>query len=74
MTNETKVFRSDIKETIREEYKKGSGRVQDREKRRDFVRGQRLWQDPKPRRVMCAWVGEEETDLRLTSPWNLVQW
>ena len=52
---------------IREEFKKGTGKVQDREKRRDFVRGLRLWQDFKPRRVraMCAWVGEEETDLSL---------
>jgi hypothetical protein len=67
VTNEAKLFRSDIMEAIREEFKKGTGKVQDREKRRDFVRGLRLWQDFKPRRVraMCAWVGEEETDLSL---------
>ena len=52
-----------IVKAIREEFKKG--RIQDREKRREFVRGLRLWHDIKPRRVraMCAWVGEEETDL-----------
>jgi hypothetical protein len=48
---------------MREELKKG--RIQDTEKRREFVRGLRLWHDIKPRRVraMCAWVGELETDL-----------
>ena len=67
VTNEAKLFRSDIMEAIRDEFKKGTGKVQDREKRRDFVRGLRLWQDFKSRsvRVMCAWVGEEETDLSL---------
>ena len=41
------------------------GRIYDREKSREFVRGLRLWHDIKPRRAraICAWVAEEETDL-----------
>ena len=36
-----------------------------RERRREFVRGLRVWQDLKPRRVraLCARVGREKTDL-----------
>ena len=43
----------------------GQGRFQDKEKRRELVRGLRLWHEIKPRRVraMCAWVAEEEEDL-----------
>ena len=46
-----------IREALIEKFKKGRGQ--------EFVRGLRLWHNLKPRRarVLCAWVGEEETDL-----------
>ena len=61
-----------IRKALKEKFKKGRGldrekEMEEEEKSREIVRGLRLWHDLKPRRVraMCAWVGEEETDLSL---------
>ena len=53
-------FRSDIREALSKEKKEWS-----KEAAKDFVKGLKLWEDLKPRRVQapCACVGGEETQL-----------
>jgi hypothetical protein len=59
-TNEAKAFRSDIREALFKEKNEWS-----KEAAKDFVKGLKLWEDLKPRRVqaLCACAGRNETHL-----------
>ena len=59
-TNEAKAFRSDIREALFKEKNEWS-----KEAAKDFVKGLKLWEDLKPRRVqaLCACAGRNETQL-----------
>ena len=74
---EERVFRTEVKEALVLEIKKGEegperwSKAKVKEMAREFVHGLKLWWDLKPRRVqaLCACVGSNET----SSPSNLVQ-
>ena len=71
VTNEARAFRSDIKEALLKERKKWSS-----EAGKDFVKGLKLWEDLKPRRVqaLCAFEAGAVMDGARPAAWLQDGW